>query len=73
MFHVVEDYCGALAVHVMGEKGWRGVIRLPTIWCFQLFDIFIAAHLLYFMVTSKSDFEGCVGYCKLSIQYQPYI
>lgn len=69
MFHVVEDYCGALAVLVMGEKGWGGVIHLPTVWCFQSFDIFIAAHLLYFMVTSKSEFEGvCVGHCKCSLQ-----
>jgi len=37
MFHVVEDYCGTLAIHVMGEKGWRGVIRLPSIWCISHF------------------------------------
>lgn len=72
MLHVVDGYSEALAVHSMGEKEWGGVIHTQITWCFQSFDVFIAAHLLYSLVTF--EFEGvCVGCCKLSIQYQAYI
>lgn len=72
MLHVGDGYSGALAVHSMGEKQWGGLIHTQITWCFQSFDVFIAAHLLYSLVTSV--FEGvCVGRCKLSIQYQAYI
>lgn len=71
MLHVGCGYSGALAVHGMGEKERGGVIHTQITWCFQSFDLFIAAYLLCSLL--NSEFEGvCVGHCTFSIQYQPY-
>lgn len=70
MFHLVEDYCEPVADRVMRGKELGGLICLPTIWCFLTFDIFMAAHVLNFMVTSKSEIKGvCVEHYKFSIWY----
>lgn len=64
MLHVGDGYLGALAVHSMGEWERGGVIHTQITWCFKSFDLFIAAYLLYSLVTSES--EGVhVGHCKL--------